>query len=907
MRKFSKKIAMMMVLAMLVSMFSGIVSASAASIWSAKSVDDDNYAVVMGETIEVKKGEFINFDLFKGDEEATEAGYEYTWESSDADVLFINGAQGAKNGYARVKGEVGEKATISVSFTNLKTGVTVKTPRTFDVVVVEELEADVEVEEAEYSIVTKIGDAVLGAEVLEAGKEYALTSTVTAIADGKAVEAVVTYAIDDKAVEKLNLKAGEYTVVATATVDDEVIATEEYDVVVLYLDEFEVKQISAKAFTMTFAEEKDLSKLTKEDIYVGSAATVDGALYKEYVGSIKVEKNVVTVNLYNEMAKDTYITVKFADETAGFKVSKGDVDQVVVVDGPVMIGEARKLNIKLFSAGIEVTNDTLLSNVTVEIVSGGENANVVNGNQIIFWEAGKTAVVKATYHTYDFATNGNGTERVYVSAPASITSRDTAVSLGNITEWTLTNQANWWDIKWNGKNFIALDDNNGSYRVVGKLVQTTTTTYDAPVTKRTDELGDRLAYESSNTDVLYVDSTGKLYPIKQGVSDIIVKDTKNNNAIIGVYTVTVKAEKQLVSITATLATKNLISENESVVIAVAGKDQYGEDFNINHNGGVSFTNVADNSIPLTFAYQYWGGRYELKNAGDLDTANGKTYTCEVKVGDKKAYVSFTVKSADTNASLYKYGFDADSHTFSTNVTDQTEKYSQAIKIATYDKNGLLAQATGTVPIKGILANANQTTANATVTGGAYYVVVDKPSYVGNIGEIVTLNDGVISFNYLMEKEGGAVLDKAAAGSYTLKLYKANVIEGDKIGFTLIDTLPITVKDDQTQFVASVKATKADVDFALISNAVSGKTVDATIISILDTCYDLKLGNDTYKFADLTYTNGSMSAIAVDPNLSIKEVKVLKTIKVKKGVDGTAEQQYKVLMTINLYNQSITLK
>ena len=146
--KFSKKIAMMMVLAMLVSLFSGIVSASAASIWSAKSVDDDNYAVVMGETIEVKKGEFINFDLFKADEEATEAGYEYTWKSSDEEVIFIGNLTG-KNGYARVKGEVGAEATITVNFKNLATGKDAE--RSFNVVVVEELEADV-VEEVEYVI-----------------------------------------------------------------------------------------------------------------------------------------------------------------------------------------------------------------------------------------------------------------------------------------------------------------------------------------------------------------------------------------------------------------------------------------------------------------------------------------------------------------------------------------------------------------------------------------------------------------------------------------------------------------------------------------------------------------------------------------------------------------------------------
>ena len=890
MRKLSKKISMLMVLAMLVSLFSGIVSASAASKWSFYDRTADE-VVEVKDTYVMEKDQYANFDLYCEGEEADADTYSYYWESSDPDVVFVDKTNGRLRADKYGKAEAGDKAMISVYIDNKTTKKNENAKRSFYI----EIAADEVVEEPEeivYKVVTTIGDAVLGAETLVADKDYALTSVVTA--DGEAVEAVVTYTLDGAAIEKLNVKEGEYTVVVTATIDDEVVATEKYAIEVDNFNEFEVEQISAKAFTMTFAEGKDLSKVSKDDLYVGSAATADGTLYREYVGSIKVEKNVITVNLYNEMAKDTYITVKFADEAAGFKVSKGDVDQVVVASGPVMIGEARKLNIKLYSNGIDVTNDALLEYVTLDIVSGGENANVVNGNQIIFWEAGKTATVKATFHTYDYATNGNGTERVYTSEAATITSRTTSVSIGNITEWTLTDQANWWDIKWNGKNFVTLGDN--SFRVVGKLTQTTTTTYDDPQSKRTDELGARLAYDSSNTDVFYVDSTGHIYPIKEGTADVIVKDTANNNVIIGVYSVTVKPSRKLVAITASLASKSLISQYEKVVVAVDGKDQYGDGIG---TGALTFTNVADNNIALAFTPVPNSNKYELTNAAALATANGKTYTCEIKSGDKKAYVNFTVKLADGNVDQYKYGFDAESYTLSTKVSDQTNEFSKNIKIATYDKNGLLAQTTGTVPVKKILENANQTTANESVTAGAYYVVVDKPWNAA--ADTVTLADGVISFNYLVKNDNVGQIDKAVAGSYTLKLYKANVIAGDKIGFTLIDTLPITVNNDQPNFVASVKATKADVDFDAIGNELTSKTVGANIKTILDTCYDLKLGNDTYKFAGLNYKEGTLNAIAVDPNLSIKEVQVWQSIKIK---DGTS---YNVLMTISLYNQSITLK
>jgi len=882
MRKFSKKIAMMMVLAMLVSMFSGIVSASAASVWSAKSVDDDNYAVVMGETIEVKKGEFINFDLFKADEEATEAGYEYTWKSSDADVLFINGAQGAKNGYARVKGEVGDEATITATFTNLTTGKSAE--RSFDVVVVEELEADVA--EVEYEIAVNFGD-----EPFAVGMKYDLEAVVTA--DGEEIEADVVFSIDGVAIEGAYApaEAGEVTIVATVTVDGEEIDSVEFTCEVIEDNAFVLEQVSMKTLKLTFSEGKDISKITKDAVLVYSSATADGTLFKEYVNKVEAKDNVLTVTLYNDMVKDQFITVKFADETASFKVFKGDVDAIEVISGPVMIGEAQKLNIKLYAGGIDVTNDALLNNVTVEIVAGGNDANIVNGNQIIFWTEGKEASVKATYHTYDYASSGNGTEKVFTSNVATITSRKTTQSISDVKTFTITNKTNSWEIAWNGKNYIALND--GGYKLVGKIDLITTTTWAQTQEKLTTELGNRLSYTSTNTSVLFVGTDGTLYPISTGNADIVVKDTANNNAIVGVYNITVKANREIANITASIS-KNLFSNNDSAQITVNAVDQYGDAISA---GNLTFTNVATKAT-VNLGAPDWAGKYTVSGAG-LGSANGTTYTYSIKTGNNKfAYVSFTVKNAEapTGYKLNTGSFEVD-----TKVENKSDKSFAAayaakeIKIASTDKNGLLV-GTGSTPITGKIANVNQT---ANVVDGAYYVVIDKPWYEGAIDQIAVVTDGVLKFNYLRTENG--IIKKAAAGTYTVSLYKANQIkDSDLKGFTLVDVITITVKDTQAAYSATVKATKTNVTYDALNAAVTGSVVTTELITALDECYSLAKGNDKPTFASMGTTNLHNFAVAanVKPLLSFKEIKVYDTYTFAGG------ESLKLEMTINLMNQAI---
>ena len=405
MRKLSKKISMLMVLAMLVSLFSGVVSASAASKWSfydreAKEV------VAKGDTYEMEKNQYANFDLYCEGEEADADTYSYYWESSDPEVVYVDKTNGRLRADKYGKAEAGDKAVISVYIDNKTTAKNENAKRSFTIEIVDD---------ADYAIVADFAD-----EVFAVGQEYDLAAVVTA--DGKEIEAEVAITVDGKALEGkfVPAKAADYTVVVTATVDGEVVAAEDYVITAEEFNDFAIEQASMKTFTMTFAEGKDLSKVTKDDVVVAQAASLDGVQIKQFVQKVEAKDNVLTVTLYNEMSKDSYVFAKFAGEEEAFQVVKGGVAAIEIIPAKVEIGKVTKLNIKLYDEfGIDITTDAELAKVTVEEVAGGENANIENGRYILFWNDGKATTVKATYHTYTYK---DGKEVTYVSNEAEITS-----------------------------------------------------------------------------------------------------------------------------------------------------------------------------------------------------------------------------------------------------------------------------------------------------------------------------------------------------------------------------------------------------------------------------------------------------------------------------------------------------
>ena len=284
MRKLSKKISMLMVLAMLVGLFSGVVSASAASAWSFAS---GKYAVAVNGSINMESKEYADFDLLK--DGAAPAGYTVAWASSDEDVVWVNAKTGQLRANKFGKAADGDKAVISATFTN--TATKKSATRSFTIVL-GAAKADFTVEAADVTI-------ALGEEVKFAPVVKDAAGNVVKFATHKSYNG---YFLDGKAIANpwTPEEAGEYTVT--------------------------VAQFAKKA------DVTDLAKAVRKD-EVKVTVTVDTAFDAKATG-------LKEITAYGEFAKDAKITVKRGNQniSAAVTVAEDGKSAVLALDGKLRKG-----------------------------------------------------------------------------------------------------------------------------------------------------------------------------------------------------------------------------------------------------------------------------------------------------------------------------------------------------------------------------------------------------------------------------------------------------------------------------------------------------------------------------------------------------------------------------------------
>jgi predicted Fe-Mo cluster-binding NifX family protein len=295
-------------------MFSGVVSASAASVWSFYNKTADVVVEVKG-TYEMEKGQFADFDLYKNDEIVDTDIYTVKYESSDADVVWVD----AKNGKLRADkagvAEVGDTATITAVIFNKETEVEAKRSFTIEIV---------EAAEVEYVITPNFGE-----EAFVVGEKYELDAVVTA--DGEEVDAEIVFSIDGVAIEGAYApaKAGEVTIVATVVIDGEEY-TAEFDCEAIDAAATEIvdaKQKDAKTVELTFDAKITAEEAAKIELYLG---TVSKNNYKK---AVKVKDNVVTFESYATFGNGKTWTFVYGDSKIDLKSSQGEVAKVVIT-GP---------------------------------------------------------------------------------------------------------------------------------------------------------------------------------------------------------------------------------------------------------------------------------------------------------------------------------------------------------------------------------------------------------------------------------------------------------------------------------------------------------------------------------------------------------------------------------------------
>jgi len=829
MRKLSKKISMLMVLAMLVSLFSGVVSASAASSWSFYNKTADEIVEVK-ESIEMESNQFADFDLYKDGKAFDTDVYTVKYESSNEDVVWVD----PKNGKLRAdkfgNAEAGDKAVISAKIENKNTGA--KTTKSFTIVIAEK---EVEVE---YAIVSDMAD-----EVYLTGEKYALKAVVTA--DGVAIEADVAFAIDGVAItEFAPVEAGDYTIVATATVDGEEI-TEPFTVTVKanVPEIVSAKQTALNAVEIALNDAAWVAKASKENIKV--AQVIDGVDIAELVKTVEAKKDaadVLVVTLYNNMVADkTYKFEYDGFDCAASVVGAGSTPaSIKVVSKKVPANTLGQAEIKVYnSAGIDVTTDAL--KYAAEF-STDENTvcDVQTDGSIYFFEVGKTVVVKAKF---DMGWDEEGNEIKDLEAVGEYTSVE-PVTYSKPNGYALNNT-------------LALKAEKDLTYTTGTLKLSLSdeavlvAKYEEaefgkdPVVKYIvdgdDQHGnaDAYTYKSTNESVLLVNSaTGALLPCKEGYASVYIK---KGDTVIGSVSIKVEGARKLNVFTASISDKKLATAiTDSTEITVKAVDQFGADY-----GYVKYSMVLD-TLQLDGVDVALADFFSISDFTDLTVADGKialplSASAAAKIADNKVRtIAFTVKATDTenanNEKTQRLNVSIkDNSTYTGNVTRTLNvsagKMDTALNkknLADYDVKIKLVKTDSETYDSGLETIAFETVAT---TGNNYSVVITK---VGDNNFNATTSEFFkLVGNEIVVNTVKTASSKLANGTYKIQLFSKN---GDKMQpstpqyLTIEDTTPaITAVVTKTN-IAALGAVADALEFYINGAKVAAENIVGVAVS-----------------------------------------------------------------------------
>lgn len=891
MKKFIRKLALVLAIVMAVGLVAPAGAQAATARWSW------NFGA-NNATKEMSSNEYFKFQILDNGKPVDTTLYDVKFESSNENVLFIR-----QNGQARAdkfgKLDKTESATLTATITNknkgtkkvMKANIKVLIQEDADKVVISNAHlADeplkvgskfdfnskmfdkngnlVELEETGnyrgwFSSDPSIASIDIGNGVLKGLKPGQVTVTVATF-KSRADRAIGL----SKAIKKTSVTVTVVKELPSTTPTNTPSATPTPTTAPSVID-FVAEQKSMNTFTMTFNQ--DISKtFSKDKISVFYSTSANGALIKEYIKDADIDATgtVVTVTMYNNFVVNRFIHAKYADETSSFKVSKGSVAEVQILTQNVPFNEVTPIEIKLLDEnGIDITTEAELANISL---SHTGNSSSLSGSSIFFWEKNASAVVTATYHTYDYVTNGDGTELVIVSAPTEITSVEETVSLSQITAWTITDKSGA-DANWsNPVHYIPLGTTS---HIIGKAVQTTTSTSSSSTVVYTDTMSG-ISYESSNSSILLVGSDGLLVPVALGSADIIIRQ---NEAILGVFTVTVSAAKTPTTINIS-ADKHTLSNgenaNDSITVSITVKDQYGNK--------MSATPDMPELLPATGSY---GGQIDLAENKVVFRGVGASdgsYTFRINQFGLTAVVTFTVKTPGSTPSTYD--LEASATSVDTKVTSSESGFNnKEINLTAYSYAG------NGYKLSKVAITGEYTTV---ATGaGLYYRLTSAPS---KHGANISLNeDGSLSFIPYTINEEDSTISKAAPGTYVFTLYEAKSNNAGGFVYVTRDTVAIQVKDTQDTVKVTVDKVTSTESY---DNCINGSEfIQAGIQAAIEDCFTFRIGSS--EIHGITNVKGQIASGS--RTVYIKSVDYLQEF-------NFGDTVYYVKHTITI-NQAITLQ
>lgn len=571
-KNFFKKLSFVLALAMIVSVIAPAAGVFADTGLKLNSKDKTLHLAQPG-----KKNKF-NFNI----DGEKQKGWKYLWISSNEDVAEVN----EKNGVTTAVGT--GTAEITVVITD-KNGAEV-----------DRLTAKVTVKDNIKTVSIKNAPT----EPIPIGEEYDFDrSFVTYSGSTTKTTAVTRWSVegdnkDKAAINDENGKftaseAGTYTVVARSfqskakynewkkTGDASLVLDEASADVVVKATLVDVKQFDQTKFKAYF--DSDVSKaLTKDNATVYKVINgKDVSTAAEKIKEVKFEEDgkVAVVELYADFLQEQEYKFAYDGMSDSFKSAKVDLSLVTDIEFSDVVvnieGDGKNLNDAVVGKNADGViiyrgdSSTDFTNaLSYEFV---KNENIVKawlaGNIVYIYENGYAVEVKAKFLHYYYNSDTNKVE----TASAEDIAIATGAKLNNVLidsslQFAVaTSKPASYEDKWNVGPFKLAAGDQG-YKIFARYKHQAQNPWDSPVE---DESG-RFNYEATDATKLIIQKSGNVtyvYPAKAGNVAVLVRDSWNNNVVVGGFEVAISDARGFA---------NLVVE--SPMVTVSNHGEYGADY-----------------------------------------------------------------------------------------------------------------------------------------------------------------------------------------------------------------------------------------------------------------------------------------------------------------------------------------
>ncbi len=663
---------------------------------------------------------------------------------------------------------------------------------------------------------------------------------------------------------------------------------------------YSVAVTSDKSITLTFGSSVSV---TSADIVLSEVIEADGE-------DILSKEDIKTID-WDETGRKLIVTTEDVLKTGRYniKVGAGDAGRTF----PVSIGVPNRLDItykclgrenvayayddeagidvpvaltyKLYYGNVEVTESYENSGyMTYELVTPTDSDDVVlDDEQIYFYKAKQTAVLRGTYTYY----TESGVEKQLKDTVSLVSQTIGDYNITHVANWTIVDTTSTEPIDWNNpvKKVVAGKEN---YKIVALLADSygfyySTDERGVDKSKNIYSINDgetlfalkgyTYMFNSSNEDSFFVDETGELYTYQAAnraaayITLINPDEWSSGERNIGAWQFTILEESKLNSVKieetkVTLLTQANNNENRfcETDVVVTLYDQYNYkwtgDAYLEVTSSVSAVNDSiDDAASITKgeADGEWILHINAKNMSELTTRATVTLTVTDEETKKRDTISVNMKNpADKNGVIninnWAVGLKDDTITFGdgdiSEVDAQAEiEVYQVSKNGSYNVgllyNGYLDENDNVIKV--VLQKSKTQTFNASnCLPGEVYVLVTGPDgkvvdFAESSSDLGLWKDpytGAAVMN--ITKYNGDTLTYMDEGKYSVKVTKINKINGSSVS-KVVKSATFTVVDNTKDVtIAGYNGTRT-------SLSVSG-TNDPDIKEIILELFKFKLGD-----------------------------------------------------------------